>query len=200
MSNIKQGREETIKYLESQLSFNFDDLNLNTPAGREELCIRFLLSKRYPLNAVCILMGQLKHESDRFRTMREYGNAKYFSKYDGRKDLGNIKPGDGAKYSGKGFLQLTGRGNFSKVGSVLGINLVDYPELAEHPVVALYIVDWFIHHGNKFKNGQNVLDCAIAGDIEKVTRLINGGRNGIAERIKYAKEYESRIGVLHPQR
>ena len=53
-------------------------------------------------------VAQLAHESDRFRAMEEYATG---AAYEGRKDLGNVKAGDGKRYKGRGVIQLTGRAN-----------------------------------------------------------------------------------------
>ena len=52
------------------------------------------------------------------------GNEAYFKRYDGRKDLGNVQPGDGARFKGRGFIQLTGRANYEKYGKRLNLDLV----------------------------------------------------------------------------
>nr|DAJ74174.1 MAG TPA: Chitinase A [Caudoviricetes sp.] len=162
---------------------------------RENYLLQFLQDKQYPPIAIAVLMAQAKLETDRFKTMREYGNAAYFSRYDGRKDLGNVKPGDGARFRGRGYIQITGRNNYDKVGKFLNIDLLTFPELAEQPDVAVQIFDWFIHFGNRFKDGRNVLDCAKEGDIVGASKLVNGGVNGLKERKQYFAEYKEKLGV-----
>ncbi|MDB5100965.1 MAG: class chitinase [Cyanobacteria bacterium RYN_339] len=60
--------------------------------------------------------------------------------YEGRKDLGNTQPGDGVKYKGRGYIQLTGRANYAAYGAKLGIDLVNNPDLALRPDIAAKIV------------------------------------------------------------
>ena len=106
-----------------------------------------------------------------FRCVEERGNAAYFAKYDGRKDLGNVQPGDGARFKGRAFIQLTGRFNYEKYDKKLGIDLVGKPELALDPKVAAKIlVQYFIDHGCDV--------WSLRGHWRKVRRLVNGGLNG----------------------
>lgn len=77
------------------------------------------------------MMATVYHETDqKFQGIEEYGPDSYFKKYDGRKDLGNTEPGDGLRFKGRGFVQITGRLNYTKFSKILGINLVDNPKLA----------------------------------------------------------------------
>lgn len=77
------------------------------------------------------MMATVYHETDKkFQGIEEYGKDSYFKKYDGRKSLGNTEPGDGLRFKGRGFVQLTGRTNYTKFGKILGIDLVNKPELA----------------------------------------------------------------------
>jgi predicted chitinase len=90
------------------------------------------------------VLGTAQHESAGFAHMRELfdGNdqAAFFNKkYGGRADLGNTEPGDGAKYFGRGFVQITGRNNYTKFAKILGIDLVNNPDLAVHPDTAAKI-------------------------------------------------------------
>lgn len=117
-------------------------------------------------------LGQTCHESAGFRTTEEFASGE---NYEGRADLGNNRPGDGVRYKGRGLLQLTGRANYRTFGKVLGVALEDNPELAAEPVLSLKIACEFW----KKKNLNQVCD---ADDIVEVTRLINGGKNGLDDR------------------
>lgn len=106
-----------------------------------------------------------------FRCVQENGNEAYFKRYDGRKDLGNVQPGDGARFKGRGFIQLTGRANYEKYGKRLNLDLVGKPELALEPKTAAKIlVAYFVDHGCS--------TWSMRGNWRKVRKLVNGGLNG----------------------
>jgi putative chitinase len=125
---------------------------------------------------ICHFLAQLAHESAGFRTMREFwGPTKAQIRYEGRKDLGNTQPGDGKRFMGRGYLQITGRANYGSYGTLIGQTLTSMPQLAEDPIVALNIACLY------WKN-RNIDIPAGKNDIAEVTRRINGGHNGLAER------------------
>lgn len=91
--------------------------------------------------------------------------------YEWRQDLGNTQEGDGPKYKGRGFIQLTGRGNYTEYGRQLGVDLVNHPELANDPEIgAKIMVKYFMDRG--------VADAAAAQDWRAVRERVNGGFNG----------------------
>jgi putative chitinase len=120
-------------------------------------------------------LAQTGHESGGFVYMKELGGPAYFKKYDGRKDLGNVHPGDGAKFSGRGILQLTGRSNYRAYGAALGMDFEANPEQVAQPAIGLLVA---LHYWQTHK--LNAL--ADADDIVNITRKINGGSNGLADR------------------
>jgi hypothetical protein len=76
------------------------------------------------------MLATVYHETDKkFQGINEYGPDSYFKKYDGRKDLGNTQPGDGLRFKGRGFVQITGRTNYAKFSKILGVDLVKNPLL-----------------------------------------------------------------------
>jgi predicted chitinase len=107
-----------------------------------------------------------------FKPIEEIGRPAYFTKYDGRKSLGNTQPGDGARFKGRGFIQLTGRNNYTFYGNALGIDLVNHPEKALEPRVAGMILALY------FKC-RKVHLAARAQKWESVRKLVNGGTNGL---------------------
>ena len=127
------------------------------------------------------LLSQVAHETLDFRHMAEIGTSNDFKKYDPAhspskaKLLGNIKPGDGEKYKGRGFIQLTGRYNYAKAGEALGLPLEQNPELVEKPEVAAKVAIWYWKNRVQpnVSNFKNVRD---------VTKPINPGLKGLEDR------------------
>lgn len=91
-------------------------------------------------------------------------------------DLGNAQAGDGSRYRGRGLIQITGRTNYAACGRALGLDLLRAPELLEQTVNACRSAGWFWQ-----SRGLNAL--ADAGDQVVVTRRINGGTNGLTDRL-----------------
>jgi predicted chitinase len=136
------------------------------------------------------LMGQLSHESGGFSKMTEMGSRgrPAGSQYEGRKDLGNTQMGDGEKYKGRGFIQLTGRSNYEQAGKAIGVDLVNNPEMAAEPAIAAKVAAWYLKT-RKGKNGMTAVDAAASGDINALTKVINGGYNGLADRQQRTQQY-----------
>jgi len=94
-------------------------------------------------------LSQCAHETMDFKHMKEIGGKLDFKKYDPRfaprkaKILGNTKAGDGAKYKGRGYIQITGKYNYEQAGKALGLDLVNKPELVEKPEVAAKVAVWY---------------------------------------------------------
>jgi putative chitinase len=128
-------------------------------------------------------LSQVGHESGQLRYVRELASGEA---YEGRKDLGNTWPGDGVKYKGRGLIQITGRANYTACMLALDVDCVDHPELLELPVNACRSAGWFWK-----TRGLNEL--ADAGDQVKVSRRVNGGTNGLADRLAL---FEVAKGVL----
>lgn len=125
-------------------------------------------------------MGQSAHESDGFKTAEEYASG---DAYEGRKDLGNIYKGDGRKYKGRGFIQITGRYNYTEAGKALGLDLVNHPELAEKPVNAAKVTWWYWK--NKVRPNIGNFD-----NTKAVTKKIQGGSLGLKSREKYTQSFK----------
>lgn len=117
-------------------------------------------------------LAQLAHESGDLNWMEEFASG---AAYEGRRDLGNTHPGDGKRYKGRGPIQLTGRNNYIAAGKALKVDLVNHPTRAADPRYAFRIAVWFWT-----TRGLNAV--ADRGDFKAVTRIINGGYNGLADR------------------
>ena len=127
---------------------------------------------------LCHFLAQAAHESDGFRTLEEYGGPAYFLRYEGRADLGNTQAGDGLRYHGRGIFQLTGRANYRRFGQIIGDDLENDPQRAKEPAISLSVAFAYWRE-------RRIDSAADADDVAAVTKLINGGRNGLAERARY---------------
>jgi len=125
-------------------------------------------------------MGQCAHESAKFTTTKEFSSG---TQYEGRADLGNTQAGDGARYKGRGFIQITGRANYTAAGKALGIDLVNHPELAERPDIATKVSIWYWNTRVKPR-------VANFGNTKAVTKKVNGGVNGLQDRTKLTKSFQ----------
>ena len=103
-----------------------------------------------------------------WKPIREYASGEA---YEGRADLGNTQPGDGKRYKGRGFIQLTGRANYREYGRLLKVDLEKNPDLALDPEVAAKVFAEY------FKS-RHVYNACDASDWKKVRKLVNGGLNG----------------------
>lgn len=131
-------------------------------------------------------MGQVTHECAGFRTTEEFASG---AAYEGREDLGNVEPGDGKRYKGRGLIQLTGRANYQVYGEKLGLPLEDQPELAADPVTSLKIACEYWKH-------RRINTPADQDDLITVTRLVNGGRNGLEDRRKYLQKAKTELARI----
>ena len=122
---------------------------------------------------IAAFFGQVGHESEDFLFMAEIADG---SEYEGREDLGNVMPGDGTRYKGRGPMQVTGRANYMLCGQALHVDLVAHPELLMQPQYATASACWF----------WNTHELSLLADQDwyrLITRIINGGFNGLADRV-----------------
>lgn len=135
---------------------------------------------------VLMALGTIRAETGRFLPIDE-GISKYntspggphlFDKYDNRRDLGNLGPPDGAAFKGRGFVQLTGRANYQRIGAAIGMGyqLIQNPDLANDPDIAARILAAFL--GSKQVQIRQALQ---AGDLTEARKLVNGGTHGLAD-------------------
>lgn len=145
--------------------------------------------EKYGLNTeleVEHFLAQAAHESDHFRTLQEYASG---SAYEGRKDLGNVYPGDGRRYKGRGIFQLTGRANYGQMSKILGIDLVNNPGLASTPEIS-------VQTALEYWKTRKLSKWAKEDNVEKVTKLINGGYNGLKQRRIHLQKAKRAISLL----
>lgn len=137
-------------------------------------------------------LAQLAHESGEFRYMEEiWGPTEAQLRYEPPSSLatrlGNTQPGDGFRYKGRGPIQITGRDNYQRYGAMLGIDLVGNPALAATPEVAFDIAA-------TFWKSKGLNELADVGDFTAITKRINGGLNGLADRKKYWERAKAVLG------
>lgn len=142
----------------------------------------------------CHFLAQACHETDHFRTLREYASGQA---YEGRQDLGNTQPGDGVRFRGRGIFQTTGRANYLQLGVKKGRRdlFVNNPELLEQPEAAVWSACefWQTRGLNDIANQPDaaVLKKKFKGSlldtspVEYISYTINGGNRGLAERKKF---------------
>jgi putative chitinase len=158
-----------------------------------------LAMDRYQINTqlrIAAFIAQVGHESGQFRHVRELGGNQYLSKYDTgtlAKRLGNTPEadGDGQKFRGRGLIQITGYDNYLACSkSLFGDDrLLRTPELLEQAEWAAASAAWFW-------DSRRLNELADVGRFEAITRRINGGTNGLAEREKF---YQRALKVCAPQ-
>jgi predicted chitinase len=141
--------------------------------------------------ASAMFIAQVAHESDFFHAREEYASG---AAYEGRRDLGNTHPGDGKRYKGRSFIQITGRANYRALPHWDGIDFEKHPEkLAEPKYAALAAAWWFAEHGL-------VRSSNAGASVEAVTRVINGGYNGLAQRKLFYRRASRASLFLTPKR
>ncbi|MCK5926280.1 MAG: LysM peptidoglycan-binding domain-containing protein [Methylococcales bacterium] len=155
---------------------------------------------------IAYMLATIKHETaNRFQPITEYGGRSYFSRYDPvlanssrrrsrAKANGNTRRGDGYRYRGRGFVQITWQKNYKKLGEVLGHDLVKYPEKALDPVIAYQIMSYGMRHG--IFTGRRLSHYLTDNhtDYRHARKIINGMDK--ATRIKhYAENFEKVLRV-----
>lgn len=126
----------------------------------------------------------LDHATPYARNPEKIANKVYAS----RMGNGDEHSGDGYKFRGRGFIQLTGHDNYSKCGAAIGKDLVNMPELLENIEGAVKSAIWFW-------NSKNLNALADSGDIVNMTKKINGGTIGLADRIAHYEIAKQILGA-----
>jgi hypothetical protein len=128
-------------------------------------------------------LATIRAETEGFQPIDE-GRSKFntkitpFDLYDAGtpkgKDLGNTKPGDGPRFKGRGYVQLTGRFNYTAIGKTIGVDLAGNPQLANDPTIAGRILAQFL-----FDHRKCVRDALAAGNLKRARKCVNGGSHGL---------------------
>jgi predicted chitinase len=140
---------------------------------------------------VLMALATIRAETEGFAPIDEYQSkyntapgGKPFALYDNRRDLGNGAAGDGARYKGRGFIQLTGKFNYQKYSQELGLGdlLIREPQRANDPEIAAHVLASFL------KNGEGRIRQALSrGDLAAARKVVNGGTHGL-DRFRLAFE------------
>jgi len=136
-------------------------------------------------------LAQIAHESGSLRYVREIASG---VAYEGRRDLGNVIDGDGMRYKGRSFIQITGRANYKAVSDALGYDFVERPEDLELPGPAAFASAWFW-------DSRNLNELADRNEFERISARINGinsttGKpNGMQDRINHWITCKKVLGV-----
>lgn len=144
-------------------------------------------------------LATVYHETAQtMQPITEYGSTSYFNKYEPGtklgKQLGNTKPGDGAKFKGRGYVMITGRANYQKAGDKLGVDLINHPEKACDREIARQIMrrgcweGWFT--GKKFTDYLNDTEK----DYYNCRRVING-TDKASTIAGYAEKFEDALNA-----
>ncbi|AGI24693.1 peptidoglycan binding domain/papain family cysteine protease [Pseudomonas sp. ATCC 13867] len=134
-----------------------------------------------------VALGTIRAEAEGFMPISEFpsqfntpSGRPPFSAYDGRKDLGNDQPGDGATFRGRGYVQLTGRADYRKYGEAIGVDLVELPDLANAPEIAAALLALFLADGAAKLRA--ALPPGLVGkprDFLAARKRVNGGSHGL---------------------
>jgi putative chitinase len=120
---------------------------------------------------VSAFLARIGHECASFNTLEESASGQA---YEGRKDLGNTSKGDGVKYKGKGWIMITGKNNYSILSKAYNKDFVSKPELLKE-------IEWAAKSCGWYWNLKDLNKLADKGNIKEITRIINGGYNGLID-------------------
>jgi len=141
-----------------------------------------LVSAQLPDRAMVLMaLGTIRAETESFLPISE-GQSRFntspsghpFDLYDNRQDLGNTGAPDGANFRGRGFVQLTGRTNYTHYAGEISVDLVNNPDLANDPQVAAKLLARFL--GDR---EDRIREALAVNDLATARRLVNGGSNGL---------------------
>jgi putative chitinase len=144
---------------------------------------------------VLTAIATIRVETGRFAPIGEYVSryntspgGEPFDLYDFRDDLGNGAAGDGARYKGRGFVQLTGKANYRYFGEKVGIDLIADPDQANEPGAAAKLLAAFL----KAKEIR-IKQALAGGDFATARRAVNGGTHGLAD---FTESYKTGLALL----
>jgi putative chitinase len=170
-----------------------DQLSVIAPYSRRDRLEKLLphlntTMQRYAITTpirIAHFLAQLGHESDGFNTNEEYASG---ADYEGRRDLGNTQAGDGVRFKGRGLIQVTGRANYADCGRALGVDLIKNPQRLGDFDLACLSAGWYW-------DTRKLNNHADRDDILTITKIINGGTNGLADRQSYLARAKRVFGI-----
>lgn len=157
LKSITNQKESILSPFVNSLNYTFNEFSINSPQRQA-----------YFLSQIC-------HESGCFLYTEEIASG---VAYENRLDLGNTVSGDGIRFKGRGLIQLTGRNNYKKLSDRFGVNFVSNPYM-------LKSADWASRSAGWFWNLKKLNDYCDKNNFLMTTFLINGGFNGLEDRLKY---------------
>lgn len=157
---LPYAKESNIRKFLHPINITFDKYAINTP------------------QRMAAFLAQIAHESGSLRYVEEIATG---SDYEGRKDLGNTMPGDGRRFKGRGLIQITGRTNYEAVGKALHYDFITSPQDLTLPGAAALSAGWFWDS----RKLNTLADIGTEEAFYKITKKINGGYNGMNDRLKH---------------
>ena len=151
---------------------------------------------RYQINTPLRLshwLAQLLFESGSLKYTEELASG---AAYENRRSLGNTQRGDGRRYKGRGLFQITGKFNYNRYGKFAGFDAVAHPERLASLPYAVDSAGWFWAHGTP----QDLNRIADKDNVVLVTKLINGGHNGLASRRRHLRNAKEAIETMGAKR
>jgi nucleoid-associated protein YgaU len=158
---------------------------------------------------IAYVLATADHESNCGKYMRELGDRMSFQKYEFKRSLGNTVAGDGFRFRGRGFVQLTGRANYAKWSMELGVDLLDDPDLVAEPAVAAKILvkgmiagsfttrrlgDYVEGEHRDFYNARAVVNGDKAKNGERIAAYARRYLTGLVSRVSPVETISSVIG------
>jgi len=167
---------------------------------RIETLLDAIIAAGWPLSYASYALATAHHETRSWQTMKEDGGEAYFKRmYDkaGSRpkkaaELGNTEAGDGAKFAGRGYVQLTGRANYVKAGKALGLDLLKEPQIVEEPTIAAKVLIWGMSTGAYTGKANRDYLAKSPPDYVNARRIING-TDKASLIATYAKEFQAAL-------
>lgn len=176
----------------------------NSAGATDALAAKYLpyLNKymnQYKINTperALAFLSQIGHESGGLQFTEEIASGQA---YEGRRDLGNTQPGDGVRFKGRGLIGITGRSNYAQVSKALGKDFITNPQILSEPKYATESSAWWWSNRNlnqiadKMNVNKTLSDANNNELFKRITYLINGGYNGLADRMQRWQKGQEKI-------